>query len=215
MKKLSFIITVIIFFILQNGFAQEVTENENTASYNKSIFYSAGLNASLPVHIMMYRSHRLAIGVNARAFRKIAPRTELGLKFDYDYRFTKKNPRKLEIPESYYAKKALYSNFSLFCLKPNIQFNLNYNWYLGMESGVGFVLSDASPDIGMGFVSEFNGPQQFGICSGIYLGKYLFVGPQKHKIGISLDLTQFLAHWHAENSLGLKFNYTFKKNNSY
>ncbi len=214
MKKAAILVTGILFFFFQNALAQQITENENSSPIDKSIYFSAGLNFSLPVHIMMYRSHRLAVGVNARAFKKISPKTELGLKFDYDYRFIKSKSKKLITPESTLEERALHSNFSLFCLKPNIQFDLGSNWYLGAETGVGYVLSDADPHFGLGFVSEFAGPQQFGICSGLYLGKYLLVGPQKDKIGISMDLTQFLAHGHAENSLGLKFCYVFNKHHS-
>lgn len=211
MKKAAILVTGILFFFFQNTFAQQITEKENPSPIDKSIYYSAGLNFSLPVHIMMYRSHRLAVGVNARAFKKISPKTDLGLKFDYDYRFTKSKSKKLITPESTLEERALHSNFSLFCLKPNVQFNFKSDWYLGAETGIGYVLSDADPHFGLGFVSEFAGPQQFGICSGLYLGKYLLFGPQKNKLGLSLDLTQFLAHGHAENSLGLKCYYAFGK----
>jgi hypothetical protein len=49
--------------------------------------------------------------------------------------------------------------------------------------------------------------KQFGSCSGIYLGKYFTAGTK----GISLNLTNFVAKGHAENTLGLKFNYCFLK----
>ncbi len=211
MKKAVIGFIGILFFFFQSSFAQQTTEKENTSELDKSIYFSAGLNVSIPVHIMMYRSHRLAIGANARAFKNIAPKTQFGLKFDYDYRFTKNNSRKQITPESTLEERALHSNFSLFSLKPNVQFDLGSNWYLGVETGAGYVLSDADPAFGMGFVSEFAGPQQFGISSGLYLGKYLLLGPKKDKLGISLDLNQFLAHGHAENSIGIKCYYVFRK----
>ena len=47
----------------------------------------------------------------------------------------------------------------------------------------------------------------FGSSSEIYLGKYF----PKYKLNTSLNLTNFVAHGHAENTLGLKFNYYFYK----
>ena len=60
------------------------------------------------------------------------------------------------------------------------------------------------------FVSEYGDHQQFGICSGLYVGRYFMISPDKNKLGVSINLTQFLAHGHAENSLGFKFNYRSK-----
>nr|WP_314897549.1 hypothetical protein [uncultured Flavobacterium sp.] len=196
MKKiLDPIISIMLLMIVQFAFAQKEQDN--------SFVLESGINLSLPVHIQMYRSHRLGIGVNLRAAEKITSTTEFGVRAEYDYRFTKKNHPDVP-PESTVKERALYKNFNLFCIKPNIQFNLNSNWCLGAESGVGYAISDEDPKIGLGFVSEFNGPTRFGSCSGIYLGKYF-------PMNISLNLTNFVAHGHAENTLGLKFNYYFYK----
>jgi hypothetical protein len=199
MKKiLDHIITIMLLMIVPFAFAQKEQDN--------SFVLESGINLSLPVHIQMYRSHRLGIGVNLRVAEKITSTTEFGVRAEYDYRFTKKNHPAVP-PESTVKERALYRNFSLFAIKPNIQFNLKRNWSLGAESGVGYAISDEDPKIGLGFVDEFNGPTRFGSCSGIYLGKYLY----KNKLNISLNLTNFIAHGHAENTLGLKFNYCFFK----
>ncbi|MFE3868816.1 hypothetical protein ACFX5E_12130 [Flavobacterium sp. LS2P90] len=199
MKKiLDAIMTLLLLFFVSFAFAQKEQDN--------SFVLESGINLSLPVHIEMYRSHRLGIGVNLRIAEKITPTTEFGLRAEYDYRFTKKNHPEVP-PESTVKERALYRNFSLFALKPNIQVNLKSNWFLGAESGVGYAISDEDPKIGLGFVNEFNGPTRYGSCSGLYLGKYI----PKYKMNISLNLTNFIAHGHAENTLGLKFNYCFYK----
>jgi hypothetical protein len=199
MKKILQDIVYIVFLTIGPlAFAQKEQDN--------SFVLETGINLSLPVHIEMYRSHRLGIGVNLRIAEKLTSTTEFGLRAEYDYRFTKKNHPEVP-PENTVAERALYRNFSLFAIKPNIQFNLKSNWCLGAESGVGYAISDEDPKIGLGFVAEFNGPTRFGSCSGLYLGKYL----AKNKLNISLNLTSFIAHGHAENTLGLKFNYCFFK----
>lgn len=199
MKKfIDYIMTILLLLFVQFAFAQKEQQNP--------IVLESGFNLSLPVHIEMYRSHRLGIGVNLRVAEKITPTTEFGLRAEYDYRFTKKNLPAVP-PESTVKERALYRNFSLFAIKPNIQFNLKSNWCLGAESGVGYAISDEDPKIGLGFVDEYNGPTRFGSCSGIYVGKYF----SKKKYNISLNLTNFIAHGHAENTLGLKFNYCFFK----
>lgn len=208
MKKSPVVFVSVMLLVLQSCFAQQTDEKKVISEQNKLIFLEAGINLSLPVHIQMYRTHRLAIGVNARVWKKISPKGELGIKVDYDYRFIKRNSRILT-PESTLEERALHSNFSLICIKPNVQFNLNSNWYWGVESGLGYAISDADSKFGLGFVSEFAGPQQIGLCSGLYLGKHFIIGAKKKKLGLSLDFTQFLAHGHAENSLGLKLKYRF------
>lgn len=208
MKKITIVFLGVMLMIIQFTSAQTLSENNVSSQDKKKICLEAGINLSLPVHIEMYRSHRLAIGVNARAWGKISERGEIGLRVDYDYRFIKKNSRVLT-PESTLEERALHSNFSLISIKPNIQFNLNDNWYWGAETGLGYVISDEDNKIGMGFVSEFDGPLQFGLSSNLYLGKHFAIGDRKNKLGLSLNLTQFLAHWHAENSLGLRLNYRF------
>jgi len=197
-KILDHIITLMLLMIVPFAFAQKEQDN--------SYVLESGINLSLPVHIQMYRSHRLGIGINLRIAEKITSTTEFGIRVEYDYRFTRKNYPAVP-PESTVKERALYRNFSIFAIKPNIQFNLKRNWCLGAESGVGYAISDEDPKIGLGFVSEFNGPTRFGSCSGIYLGKYF----SKNKVNVSLNLTNFVAHGHAENTLGLKFNYYFHK----
>ncbi|MGO4905154.1 hypothetical protein [Flavobacterium sp. W20_MBD1_R3] len=208
MKKILILLLSAILFLGPFVYGQSDKDGNTPQTQKRSLFLESGINASLPVHIQMYRSHRLAIGVNARLGKKISKKGEIGIRFDYDYRFIKKNSRILT-PESTLEERALRSNFSLFSLKPNVQFYLNRNWYWGVESGIGYALSDEDPKIGLGFISEYASEQPFGLCSGLYLGKRLSIGPKKNKIGISMDFTQFLARGHAENSLGLRINYRF------
>ena len=208
MKHIQLVFLSFMLLAIQFASAQEFVENHISSDKDNLIQIEAGINSSLPVHIMMYRSHRLAIGVNARAWKKISRRWELGIKADYDYRFIKSSNRLIP-PDSTLKERARHSNFSLISIKPNGQFNLNRGWYLGAETGVGYVISDADSKFGLGFVSEFAGPQQFGICSGLYVGKYFNVGRKKKELSLSMDFTQFLAHWHAENSLGFKLKYRF------
>ncbi|TDE28243.1 hypothetical protein E0I61_11970 [Flavobacterium ranwuense] len=207
MKKILVLLTTVLLLVGQFIYAQNKTENAILSMDKKPFYLESGLNLSLPVHIEMYRSHRLAVGVNVRAGKIISRKLELGIRFDYDYRFIKKNSRILT-PESTLEERALHSNFSLFSIKPNVQFNLN-NWYWGVETGVGYALSDEDGKIGLGFVSEYARDQQFGLCSGLYFGKSFIIGAKKTKVNLSMDLTQFLAHGHAENSLGLRINYRF------
>jgi hypothetical protein len=208
MKKILVFLIPVILLTGPFIYGQNKTDDNAVKTQKKSFFLESGVNASLPVHIQMYRSHRLAIGVNARLGKKISKNGEVGIRFDYDYRFIKKNSRILT-PESTLEERALRSNFSLFSLKPNVQFYLNRNWYWGLESGIGYALSDEDSKIGLGFVSEYSSEQAFGLCSGLYLGKRFSIGPQKNKVRISMDFTQFLAHGHAENSLGIRINYRF------
>ena len=209
MKYSTLIYIGIMMFLGQEAFGQEFKYSENPSKEYQIIHLESGVNLSIPVHIMMFRTHRLAVGFNVRAWKKITPVYDLGLKFDYDYRFIKKGSQKLINPESTLKERASHNNFSLFCIKPNIQFNLSPDWYFGAESGVGYALSDLNGGIGLGFVSEFAGPQKFGLCSGIYVGKSFNYKEYDNKMSISLDFTQFLAHGHAENSLGLKYKYSF------
>ncbi|UQD57320.1 hypothetical protein [Flavobacterium sp. K5-23] len=209
MKQILLLYIGLSFLFTQQIKAQVKPEKITNQDPNNPTIIEVGFNVSLPVHIEMYRSHRLAIGANLRIAEKITSTTEFGFRVEYDYRFTKKNHPEVP-PDSTIKERALYRNFSLFSIKPNIQFNLNSNWSLGAESGIGYARSDEDPNIGLGFVSEFNGPTPFGWCSGIYVGKYLV----KNKLNISLCLTNFVAHGHAENTLGLKFNYCFNKKGS-
>ncbi len=208
MKKILVLLTTLFLLVGQFIYAQNKTENAILSMDKKPFYLESGINLSLPVHIEMYRSHRLAVGVNVRTGKIISRKLELGIRFDYDYRFIKKNSRILT-PESTLEERALHSNFSLFSIKPNVQFNLNSNWYWGAETGVGYALSDEDSKIGLGFVTEYASEQQFGLCSGLYFGKSFTIGAKKTKVNLSMDLTQFLAHSHAENSLGLRVNYRF------
>jgi hypothetical protein len=210
MKKIFVLLTTLLLLVGQFTNAQNKTENTILSKDKKPFYLETGINASLPVHIQMYRSHRLALGINARAGKIISRKLELGIRFDYDYRFIKKGSRILT-PESTLTERALHSNFSLFSIKPNVQFNLNSNYFLGVETGLGYALSDEDSKIGLGFVSEYASDQQFGLCSGLYFGKSFDIGSNKDKISLSLNFSQFLALGHAENSLGLRINYLFLK----
>lgn len=208
MKKIFVLLTTLLLLVGQFTYAQNKTENTVLPKDKKPFYLETGINASLPVHIQMYRSHRLALGINARAGKIISRKLELGIRFDYDYRFIKKGSRILTT-ESTLTERALHSNFSLFSIKPNVQFNLNSNYFLGVETGLGYALSDEDSKIGLGFVSEYASDQQFGLCSGLYFGKSFDIGSNKDKISLSLNFSQFLALGHAENSLGLRINYLF------
>ncbi|MDP3680373.1 MAG: hypothetical protein Q8R22_06025 [Flavobacterium sp.] len=210
MKKIFVLLTTLILLVGQFIYAQNKTENTILSKDKKPFYLETGINASLPVHIQMYRSHRLAVGINVRAGKIISRKLELGIRFDYDYKFIKKGSRILT-PESTLTERALHSNFSLFSIKPNVQFNLNSNYFLGVETGLGYALSDEDSKIGLGFVSEYANDQQFGLCSGLYFGKSFDIGSNKDKISLSLNFSQFLALGHAENSLGLRINYLFLK----
>ena len=65
----------------------------------------------------MYRHHWLAVGVNSMGWKKNFPKYELGIKADFDYRFTKKNSRVLT-PESSVQERALHSDFDLIFINP-------------------------------------------------------------------------------------------------
>jgi hypothetical protein len=59
MKKLAVILVTIILFATQFCAAQQTSERETTNELAKSIFLEGGVNISVPVHIQMYRSHRV------------------------------------------------------------------------------------------------------------------------------------------------------------
>lgn len=178
------------------------------AQENDTFYFESGVQVSIPVHIMMYRSHRLAVGANFRIMKPITEKTTIGIRADYEYRFTKINNLTI-VPDSTLAEQARYRNFIILSLKPNVQFKLQSNWFLGIGTGVGYAISDANKGIGLGFVSEFAGPQRFGLCSNLFIGKHFNV--LNYKMNLTLYLSQYLAHGHAENALGLRFNYQFNK----
>ncbi|MFV8466525.1 hypothetical protein [Flavobacterium sp. LB1P62] len=209
MKKIPIVFLSMVLLFVQFVTAQTASENEISSEQNKKIYLESGINLSLPVHIQMYRSHKFEIGINIRAWKKVSPKWDLGVKIDYDYWLVKKNTPTLT-PESTLKERTLYSNFSIFSIKVNTQYSFTPKWYWGIESGLGYALSDADRKFGLGFVSEFGGgAQQFGLSSAFYMGRYFIIGSKKNKLGLSMDFTQFLAHGHAENSLGLKVKYRF------
>jgi long-subunit fatty acid transport protein len=206
MKKSLALYISILFLIVQISFAQQIENNRTTSEKTNPIVLESGINLSIPVHIEMYRTHRVGIGINIRASKKISAKTALGIRAEYDYRFARNLP-----PDTTNTVegRALHKNFSLIALKPNVQFSLKSNWFIGVETGVGYVISDENNTIGFGFVSEYAGNLRVGSCSGLYLGKYFTSGKRNNQLGISLNLTNFVAKGHAENTLGLKFNYCF------
>ena len=103
---------------------------------NDTFYFESGVQVSIPVHIMMYRSHRLAVGANFRIMKPITEKTTIGIRADYEYRFTKINNLTI-VPDSTLAEQARYRNFIILSLKPNVQFKLQSNWFLGIETGVG------------------------------------------------------------------------------
>jgi hypothetical protein len=214
MKKSAVILTTIIMFAIQFCIAQQTSEKETSNELDKAIFLEGGFNLSVPVHIQMYRSHRVGIGLNLRAAKKISEKTELGIRAEYDYRFARNiSPDLSDIKDPFdeVKKRALCRNFGLFAVKPNMQFYFKRQWFLGLESGIGYAISDENSSIGLGFVDEYSGDARFGWCSGIYLGKYFPHGNVPRQFGISLNLTNYVLKAHAENTLGLKFNYCFNK----
>jgi hypothetical protein len=206
MDKKTFCILTI--FLASFSFAQKKSAiNKDCTSIEKQpIHLEGGFNVSLPVHIMMYRTHRLAIGANARAWKTITPHLDLGFKLEYDYRFRKKTD-KIITPENTLIERASHKNYSLISLKANLQHNYKSHWFTGAETGLGFAISDEDSKIGLGFVSEYGGPQQFGLSSGIFIGKYFRTNKDCFNLGVSLDFNQFMAHGHAENNIGIKLRY--------
>ena len=209
MKKIPIVFLSVMLLAVQFVSAQTIIQDSVSSKKDKTIYLESGINLSIPVHIEMYRSHRFEIGINIRAWEKVSPKWDLGIKVDYDYWLVKQNLPKLT-PESTLTERTLYSNFNIFSIKINSQYSFSHKWYWGVESGLGYALSDADKKFGLGFVSEYGGgPQQFGLSSAFYLGRYFIIGNAKNKLGLSMDFTQFLAHGHAENSIGLKVKYRF------
>jgi hypothetical protein len=80
---------------------------------------------------------------------------------EYDYRFV----RNISPDTTGTAiGRALHKNFSLFALKPNVQFTLRETGFRSWNWGR-FAISDENNRIGLGFVPEYNGEAQFGSCS--------------------------------------------------
>lgn len=212
MKNFQIVLVSVMALIGQSIYSQKMPHEDISTQQDKPIYLEAGINLSLPVHIEMYRTHRLAIGINTRAAKKVSEKWELGVRIEYDYRFTRRNLPEID-PDitDEVQRRALHRNFGLISIKPNAQYNFKSQWYWGAESGIGYAISDENGKIGLGFVSEYNGRAQLGSCSGLYLGKYFSIDNKEKKLGVSLNLTNFVVKGHAENVLGLKFNYRFRK----
>jgi hypothetical protein len=63
-KKILYIITL---FFVSFSFSQITIQTNNVNKVEKTIHLEGGFNVSIPIHIMMFRTHRLAIGGNLRA----------------------------------------------------------------------------------------------------------------------------------------------------
>lgn len=192
MKKITILITSFSLLFIQFVFSQN--------KQDKTFQIESGINISVPVHIEMYRTHRLGIGFNAKISERFSEKLELGIRADYDYRFTNTyNHDTIKV-------EASRKNFGIISIKPGVQFNLKSQWFCGVETGLGYAISDENKKIGLGFVSEYRGEAQFGSCSSLYVGKYV-----QKDLGFSLNFTNFVANWHAENTLAIKMNYRFNR----
>ena len=202
MKKSTVLVIGLLLLFIQSIFSQNKWDKKNFSKQTKTIYIESGINVSVPVHIEMYRSHRLGIGVNAKVSEIVSEKLELGIMAEYDYRFINKNNHdtiKIE---------ASHKNFGIISIKPGIQFKLKSKsrWFWGVETGLGYAISDENNRIGLGFVSEYRGEAQFGSCSSLYFGKYA-----QRNLGFSINFTNFVAKGHAENTLGIKMNYCFNR----
>jgi hypothetical protein len=206
MKNNLVLLIAIILFGFQYVFAQKESEKNILLSENKPIYLESGINLSIPAHDDMMKTHLITIGFNVKAAKKISKKWDMGIRAEYDYRFTRKNIGDITA-ESTLKERALHTNFSLISIKPGVQYNFNSKFYCGAETGIGYAISDYNSKIGLGFVEEYDGHTQFGSCSGLYLGKYYLIGPKDQKIGLSLSWTNFFAEDHSENSIGIKINF--------
>jgi hypothetical protein len=64
--------SIITCYYLHLTVAQQL-DKKTAIPYSQNITIEGGLNLSVPVHIQMYRSHRVGIGVNVRVSKKISP----------------------------------------------------------------------------------------------------------------------------------------------
>jgi len=92
MKKIPILLLSVLLMTVRFVTAQTIITDSISPKKDKKIHWESGINLSVPVHVQMYRSHRFEIGLNLRAWRKISPKWELGIKFDYDYWLVKKKP---------------------------------------------------------------------------------------------------------------------------
>ena len=135
MKNITILITSFSLLFIQFLFSQN--------KQDKTFLIESGINISVPVHIEMYRTHRLGIGFNARVSGRFSEKLELGIRADYDYRFTNKyNHDTIKV-------EASRKNFGIISIKPGVQFNLKSQWFWGVETGLGYAISDENKKIGL------------------------------------------------------------------
>jgi hypothetical protein len=214
MEKISIAFVSVLLLAVQLTHAQKEQGKKFYSIQNKRIYWEAGINLSLPAHDDLLRTHTLAIGINVRASRSISSKINIGLKAEYSYRFAKEIRSGLKNDPDITDEtiiRASHRNFSLICLKPNVQFNLRSHCFFGVETGIGYAISEGNSTIGFGFVEEYNGKAQLGSCSGLYLGKYFVIGTNKKGLGLSLNWSNFLIKSHAENFAGIGLKYCFNK----
>jgi hypothetical protein len=196
MKKVYMLLVCLILLISTIINAQNTFVNK---------YLEVGINFSTPAHDDLLLTHSHAIGFSIRKVKVITMKLALGIRAEYEYRFAKKYDKNSIIP-----KNASNRGFSLFSIKPNIQFNLRNQWFWGAETGLGYVISDYNNKIGLGFIEEYDGCTQFGSCSGLYIGKFISMRSSKTPLNLSLYWSNFFSENHAENFVGLRFNYLIK-----
>jgi tetrahydromethanopterin S-methyltransferase subunit E len=77
------------------------------------LLLEGGVNLSVSVHEELYQTHRAGVGINVRASMRISPKTELGIRGEYDYRFV----RNISPDTTGTAiGRALHKNFSFLLL---------------------------------------------------------------------------------------------------
>jgi hypothetical protein len=76
------------------------------------LLLEGGVNLSVSVHEELYQTHRAGVGINVRASMRISPKTELGIRGEYDYRFV----RNISPDTRNCDRKSFTQNFSLFAL---------------------------------------------------------------------------------------------------
>lgn len=182
--------------------------NTASPSQNNLVIWDAGINFSIPVHDDLLKTHALAVGLNTRIARKYTAKFNFGIRIEYEYRFARTN-----IQDSLIKSSANYCNFGLICIKPGIQLNLTSGKFWGIETGIGYVISDWNSKTGFGFVEEYDGSTQTGFCATAFFGKYIYSGTNKKMGSLSVYCSNFFAERHAENFAGVRLNYIFKGRN--
>ncbi|WP_281323920.1 hypothetical protein [Flavobacterium sp. IMCC34518] len=209
-KRNLFYLIYVMFFITHLMLAQNEAKKYFSSKDYQKIYFQTGINLSIPAHDDLMRTHLFAIGINIRIAKIISDKLEVGVRMDYDYRFSRKN-----IPDSIPLFKAAHRNFSIASFKPNLQLNLKKNWYWGLETGIGFVFSDEDNKTGFGFVEEYDGNTRIGSCSALYIGKHISLDTKINKLDLSLNWSNFFTEKHAENFACIKLNYSFDKINNH